>query len=455
MLTLLCIQGVGVVLIVLTIFLRRDGLGVSAHEATTAHVQALYPFMSSTGLGSDGVYIGAETTGGSFFYDPWSLYERNIITNPNMVIAGQVGRGKSALIKTIVYRQAAFGRTAIVVDPKGEWAPLCERLGGTVLRLAPGNGQTLNPLDPGELASSDPGSVMKRQDRALSTLAQTALGRRPTPEERSAMQEARQAAAAVYDQPTIVNVVEFMLEPTEEMARNLRTDVEGLAARSRQAALELRRLVEGDLSGMFDGETNVEVDWLGPMVVLDLSALGADDEVMGLVMACCMAWLQGALARPDDNQKRILVLDEAWRLLSDLALARWLRSMFKFSRQFGLSNVMVLHRMSDLESAGGAGSEVQGIARGLLSDTETRVIYNQPVAELKNVGSLLGLTGTELDVIKELGRGVALWKVKTSTFVVRHVIGDDEWPIIDTDSQMRVTTDEDRDGKSKAKLVAV
>jgi hypothetical protein len=60
------------------------------HVATTAHVQAAYPFMAEGGLGARGVYIGPDAYGGSFCYDPWALYGR-AITNPNMVVIGQLG----------------------------------------------------------------------------------------------------------------------------------------------------------------------------------------------------------------------------------------------------------------------------------------------------------------------------------------------------------------------------
>jgi hypothetical protein len=44
-----------------------------AHRVTTAHLQAAYPFISEGGLGSEGVYIGRDVFGGSFYYDAWSL----------------------------------------------------------------------------------------------------------------------------------------------------------------------------------------------------------------------------------------------------------------------------------------------------------------------------------------------------------------------------------------------
>jgi hypothetical protein len=83
--------------------------GQPGHRATTAHVQAAYPFVAEGGLGGRGVYIGRDVYGGSFCYDPWELYGREL-TSPNAVVIGIVGRAKSSLVKTYVFRQAVFGR---------------------------------------------------------------------------------------------------------------------------------------------------------------------------------------------------------------------------------------------------------------------------------------------------------------------------------------------------------
>ena len=61
-----------------------------------------------------------------------------------------------------------------------------------------------------------------------------------------------------------------------------------------------------------------------------------------------------------------LVVDEAWAILSNLGVARWLQSSWKLSRAFGVSNVAVLHRVSDLRSVGASDSEQVALAQGLL-----------------------------------------------------------------------------------------
>ena len=44
------------------------------HRCTTRHAQAIYPFVATGGLGSRGVFVGRDPSGGAFCYDPWVLY---------------------------------------------------------------------------------------------------------------------------------------------------------------------------------------------------------------------------------------------------------------------------------------------------------------------------------------------------------------------------------------------
>ena len=97
--------------------------------------------------------------------------------------------------------------------------------------------------------------------------------------------------------PTLPAVVEAMLEPTAAAAGAIRTDRATLLEDGRDVALELRRLVHGDLRGMFDGPTTPGLDLSGSLVVLDLSAL-YNSAALGVLMACATAWLQATLGPP-------------------------------------------------------------------------------------------------------------------------------------------------------------
>jgi hypothetical protein len=230
-------------------------------------------------------------------------------------------------------------------------------------------------------------------------------------------------------------VVGALLHPDDVAAADVGTDAAGLAAAGRSAALELRRMVQGDLAGMFDGPTSTGLDLRSPVVVLDLSAT-FNSAALPLIMTCATAWLQAALASAD-GVKRLVVIDEAWAILNDLATARWSQATFKLSRSFGVSNVVVVHRLSDLRAAGADGSAEEKLAAGLLADSETRVVFGQPPSEAESTGRMLGLGGAEIDVITRLPRGVALWRVGGRSFLVQHFIGDEERRLVDTDAAMR------------------
>ena len=184
---------------------------------------------------------------------------------------------------------------------------------------------------------------------------------------------------------------------------------------------------------MFDGPTSAGLDLDARLVVLDLSAVG--DELLPILNAVRgrlveQAWGDGTSIR------RIVVLDEAWRVLGELSIARWLRGAWKLARAYGVQMVAVLDRLSDLTASGDAGSEQVQLAKGLLEDAETRVVFRQSPGELAAVRDLLGLSDTEIEVLSELPRGVALWRVGRRSFIVEHRLGRSEVLLVDTDARM-------------------
>ena len=402
------------------------------HRVSSAHLQAAYPFVAEGGLGSRGVYVGRDLHGGSFVYDPWELYGREL-TDPNMVLVGHVGSAKSSLVKTLIYRQHVFGRLARVIDVKREYAPLAQAMGGTVIQLRPGGTVRLNPLTP--LAGPE------RQLELLRAVTIATLHRRLSSEEDAALRVALNAVTRRLGaaEATLPDVVAALLTPTGEMADTLVTTPPALASAARDAALGLARLCQRDLQGMFDGPTTPGLNFDAPIVVLDLADVYSS-EALAIFMACATAFMQATLAAHRHAAaaapKVISVVDEAWRVLSELGLGAWLQSSFKLARQHGQQNVIVMHRFSDLSAAGAAGSRESRLAEGLLSDAGTRVVYRQNESEAPLAAQLLGLTETETALLPRLGRGEAIWKLGQRSFFVSHLISARETRLVDTDAAM-------------------
>jgi type IV secretory pathway VirB4 component len=408
------------------------------HAATTANVAALYPFMTGAGLPRRGVYVGEDRFGGGFVFSPFELYRAKVVSGPNAVIFGRIGRGKSALMKTLLSRSVIFGARGFVLDPKGEYRPLAEALGLDVLYLRPEGKVRLNPLEAmvSEGGLGGDAQVVLQQLELVQALAETSLGRRLASEERTAIELAlgrvlRQASG----QPTIPLVVQAMLQPDPGTGSELGLSDEEVRRFGRQTALELRRLVAGDLRGMFDGPTTPGLALDGEVVVLDLSGV-YHSAALPLVMTCIMAWLRRLLEARAGRHHTYVVVDEAWVPLGELAIVRWMREGIKLARQYGTSWWLVLHKVGDLAAVGAAGSEQARVAQSLLDDLEIRVVYAQAAGEIARHGDLLSLTETERAMLPKLGQGRALWKIGERSAVVQHRTSQAEATLVDSDQAM-------------------
>ncbi|MFG2716972.1 VirB4 family type IV secretion system protein [Streptomyces sp. NPDC048416] len=427
---------------------RGSKLKLPAHRMTTATVAGAYPFLAEGGLGAEGIYIGRDMHAeASFCFDPFALYGKiEGFTNPNVLLAGVIGQGKSALAKSFALRSVAFGyRVYVPCDPKGEWTPVAAALGGTSIALGPGLPGKLNPLDaaprPPSVSETDwANEIRKRRLLLLGSLARTVLGRDLLPMEHTGLDVALDAvvtrATATGRTPLLGDIATMLNNPDDlDVAGGLMSGRLGDA--SRDLAHAMRRLVHGDLAGMFDAPSTVMFDPNSPMLTIDLSRLGGsgDDTALVLAMTCASAWMESALSDPNGG-RRWIVYDEAWRLMRHPGLLQRMQSQWKLSRGLGIANLMVIHRLSDLLTAGDAGSRGRALAEGLLADCSTRIIYRQETDQLHAAAVLLGLTSVESDAISHLNRGRGLWKVAGRSFIVQHQLHPHELALFDTDARM-------------------
>lgn len=414
-------------------------LRLPRHRATTAQLASAYPFQAEGGLGSAGVYLGTNvlTGGGGFAYDPFEAYRSGLVTNPNILIAGEPGVGKSATAKCLIYRSVGvFGRWVAIADPKGEYLGLAEALGLSVIRLAPGGQDRINPLDPGPVGTEDgPEERARRQAAMVAALLGSVLHRDLSPLEDAALGWAvEHLARSRRAEPTLVDLARLLGQPTKDLAQRARMAPQELGRAVEAVTYALAKLLDR-WRGMFDGPTNVALDWGGPGVVLDLSAVHAEPDALALVMVAATAWLQAVLARPD-GVRRLQVLDEAWTLLGTERTSKYLQACWKLCRAYGVANVAVVHRLSDLRAQSDDGTAAAKVAMGLLADTQTRVLFRQSSDQVADARSLLGLTGAEAALLPRLAKGRALWKVGGHSAVVQHALAPAERPFCDTDSAM-------------------
>jgi type IV secretory pathway VirB4 component len=423
---------------------NRRRFTIPTHRATTRNLGGVYLFQAEGGLGADGMLIGTEVyTAGSFFFDPWVLYEAGVLTNPNIFLVGEIGSGKSALFKAMVIRARACGghRAYVPGDVKGEWTPLVRALGGAVIAVGPGLPNRINPLDEGLRPAGLGDQDWAREVRAhrlelLRSLAEW-LGRRSlAPTEHTALAIALDTAAENNTVPLLPHVVSLLFAPDQSRPLQLGFDSYD---RLRDAGHELGHLlgvmVSGELAGMFDQPSTVAFDPALPAMSVDISRLGESNPAMPLVMTCASSWMEAAVRDPGGG-RRFMVYDEAWRIMRELPLLRRMQSQWKLARGLGISNVAIMHRYSDGSAVGDAGSEQRALAEGLIADTATRIIYRQKADQIRTTAAVVGLNSEEAGMLPGMDRGIGLWRVGNRSLVVKNHLTDAEMALTDTDQRM-------------------
>jgi hypothetical protein len=425
---------------------------VPVFRGSTAEVQGLYPWLYGAGLSAAGAYLGVDClTGAAFCCYPLLWLLLGLVSNPNIVITGVPGAGKSALIKALAMRLMAYGvRVFIAGDLKNEYALLARAVGCEPVELGPGLPGRLNPLDAGPLGENLPadpaelgerlGEIHRRRLMLLSSLVVMRLGRALTPTEEAGLSLAiveasgqhggwpggdgagRARGGAREASPTIPEVWALLRDPPLDMAAELRVRQPGeLREMIRPVADAMGNMVRGSLSGLFDGPTTVRPDFAAPIQTVDLSRISdRGDDTVAMTLACVSSWAQAAIDEPG-GPVRMVVRDELWRSLRVPALVKKTDSDLRLSRAQGTIQVLATHRLADFEAAGDAGSVEASIAANLVASCDTRVCLAQDTAPLAVIKEQIALTDTECAHIaswtgQQVGR--AIWKIGRAASVV-------------------------------------
>jgi type IV secretory pathway VirB4 component len=279
--------------------------------------------------------------GAALCFDPFRLYSAGRLENPNVLVVGEPGFGKSTAVKTLLYRMigafgaagppesAAAGRWAAVCDPKGEYQLLAEALGMQRVHLYPGGPDRVNPLDAGPAGAANLAELTMRRTAMVSALL-TAVLKRPL----TSIEEAGTAAAIACcsnrhssKAPTLIDISQLLATPTAEMNAEAGLDADRLREECVSARLGLGRLLSRDLRGMFDGASTVRIDWTGRGLVLDVSSVHHDPDALAVVMIPATSWLQALMAdsRPDAPRK-VQVIEECWAMLRHERVAFYLQA---------------------------------------------------------------------------------------------------------------------------------
>lgn len=400
---------------------------VPPHQATSQHLAGIYPFVADAGLGHHGPILGVDLNADALWhFSPWDAYadssDRGTFST-NILVLGAYRSGKSATVKTLVTRSLAFGHQAVVPsDAKGEWVVVADAIaGGTVIRLGGGTTARLNPLDrgPRRTGSTDEQHEQMVKQRRIATLVSlvqmTLGGTRLTAVEHAVIHEALdRCIAATADRPTLRGVYEQLGIISTDAMGDFR-----LAEAAVQPRFVLRRFVDGDLSGLFEDESTVAFDDQAPIVVVDTSELFArGDLVAQLTQVCTTAWIQAVISDRSAGRTRYVIREEGWRDMTSLASLQMYQQWLKLSRHYGISNIVILHKMGDLDAVGEADSQERSLAYSIVGDIENKFIFRSNHQEQNALRTRLNLPAPHVEMARQLRKGEFLAYVGQYAYLV-------------------------------------
>ncbi|MET9296873.1 conjugal transfer protein TraC [Streptomyces sp. NPDC003077] len=374
-----------------TLPLGIDTLAVRRTFDTTA-LATCFPFASpdlpapAPGPAGSAVLYGVNAASSSLL-----LWDRFAQDNYNSITLARSGAGKSYLTKLELLRQLCTGTEAFVVDPEDEYLRVAEQVGGTVLRLG-ASGVRLNPFDlpTGIEHTAD---ALTRRALFLHTFLAVLLGTEPTATEKAVLDT---AILTTYERAGITSDPHTWHRPAPllgDLAHVLReradTESAGLAER-------LAPYTTGSHAGLFNGPTTTSPS--GHLVVLSLRQLPEELLPAGMLLALDVTWRQ--VAQPTTRRKRLVVVDEAWRLMSHGAGAQFLFRMAKAARKHWAGLAVVTQDADDVLAS--------DLGRAIVSNAATQILLRQAPQAIDQITAAFQLSRGERDFLLTAERGCAL-----------------------------------------------
>lgn len=387
-----------------------------------SQLASVYPFTSYEMSDSDGILLGNQDNGSLVLLDNFDTTKYN---NANICILGSSGAGKTYLLSCMALRFRAKQTQSFIITPeKGhEFQRACAAVDGQYVTISSGSGQTINIMEirqkddtamkllDGSLCEGD--SILAEKIQSLHTFMSLLI---PdiNYEERQALDEALINTYAKYgitddneslydpENPGHYREMPLLGDLHEALKDNL------VAKRVYNA---LTRYVTGSMKS-FNRPTNVDLN--NKFIVFDVGRLSKELLPIGMYIALDYVWDK---AREDRSQKKVIFMDEGWKLVGDSAspLAQeFATNVFRLIRGYGGSAVLATQDLGELmQKAGEFGSAI-------LNNSKIKILMKSERKEAEYIQKTLGLTDTERESIIATKRGSGLL-IANSDHVFIHV----------------------------------
>ena len=355
---------------------------------TTSSTAIFVPFTTQELFqsGKEALYCGLNALSNNLI-----MVDRKLLKNPNGLILGTPGSGKSfAAKREIVNVMLLTGDHVIVCDPESEYGALVRRLGGQVIRISPTSTDYINPMDLNLNYSDDENPLSLKSDFILS-LCELIVGGKDglQPVEKTIIDRCVRLIYRDYlNEPKPENVP-ILEDLYNELRRQEEKEAQYIAT-----ALEI--YVTGSLN-VFNHRTNVNID--NRLVCYDIKELGKQLKKIGMLIVQDQVWNRVTVNRAERVSTRYYI-DEFHLLLKEDQTAAYSIEIWKRFRKWGGIPTGITQNVKDLLSS----REVENI----FENSDYVYMLNQASGDRQILAKQLNISPHQLSYVTHSGEGEGL-----------------------------------------------
>ena len=362
---------------------------IEIHRGLTTSSTAIFVPFTTQELFQDGketLYYGLNALSNNLI-----MVDRKMLKNPNGLILGTPGSGKSFSAKREITN--AFLVTdddVIICDPESEYSALVQKLQGQCIFISPSSTQYINPMDINANYSEEDNPIALKADFILS-LCELIVGGKEglQPVEKTVIDRCVHQIYQKYfndpcpeNMPILEDLYNALLEQEEKEARHVAT------------ALEI--YVKGSLN-LFNHRTNVDIH--NRLVCYDIKQLGKQLKKIGMLVVQDQVWGRVTANRSAGKATRYY-MDEFHLLLKEEQTAAYSVEIWKRFRKWGGIPTGITQNVKDLLSS----REVENI----FENSDFIYMLNQASGDRQILAKQLNISPHQLSYVTHSGEGEGL-----------------------------------------------
>lgn len=374
---------------------------------TTEHAAALVPILGEW-KGTGTFHASLLSRNGQLM----SLSLHDSSTNKNLVIAAESGSGKSFLTNEMIMAYLSEGAQIWVIDAGKSYHKLCDVLDGDFVQFDEGANICINPF-------SLINNYEDEEDAIVSLVSSMASSRGALDEWQisclkqvlSRLWNAKGSALSVDD------IAEACSQGEDIRMRDIGTQLFAFTSK-------------GSYGKYFSGVNNMAFD--KQFTVLELDELQGRKHLRQVVLLQLIYQIQQTVYLGDRQQKKLVIIDEAWDLLKDGEVSVFMEAAYRKFRKFNSSVAIATQSINDLyENPVGRAIAENSASMYLLGQTEEAVesVKRSGRLTLPDAGfRLLKTVHTIAGVYSEI-----FIKTKVGIGIGRLIVGDFQKLLYSTD----------------------